>query len=387
MDLPPLPIDSAPQNNPPEPPAPPAPSDTSGTAAPPDTPPVITSTPRKKFGGGRIIATILGILLLVGGVGAGIFLTQQKQLFQQKAQVVNPPYVGPVPDVVCTDQNTCIDASGNNTATGTTVVEGCVVETIGSDGVTHTARGTLANCGSTAGGGGGGQATGCYPAAQPGVRGISQVWLSDLTATDVTVNFSFTSGNDATRRGATVFTYSTNPNFSGATPRAWGGTIVDNIHENCTPSSSDGCIKVPITPNTNYYFKVETTYDDNEVSYSCGAKTVSLTTNNPTPTPPAPQCISVKAYSSTWTVLTAADLAALSAGDSVNFCVTGANGTFDQAQFKINTTTENPTTTKGQGAAASDFCQTYKILSTDTTINVQAKVHDATSSAWVGEAF
>jgi hypothetical protein len=50
-------------------------------------PPMVT-TPGKKYGGKRIIATILGILLLVGGVGAGIVLTQQPQIFKQKAEVV-----------------------------------------------------------------------------------------------------------------------------------------------------------------------------------------------------------------------------------------------------------------------------------------------------------
>jgi len=64
--------------------------DLSGSAAPPDLPPMV-STPKKKFGGKRIIATILGIFLLVGGVGAGIVLTQQQQLFQQKAAGTDYP--------------------------------------------------------------------------------------------------------------------------------------------------------------------------------------------------------------------------------------------------------------------------------------------------------
>lgn len=59
-----------------------------GSAAPSDIPPIV-SGPKKKFGGGKMIATILGILVLVGGVGAGILLTQQPQLFQQKAGSVN----------------------------------------------------------------------------------------------------------------------------------------------------------------------------------------------------------------------------------------------------------------------------------------------------------
>ena len=58
----------------------------SGSASPP-TPNInnIISSPKKKFGTGKIIATILGILVLVGGLGAGTYLIGQKQLFQQKA--------------------------------------------------------------------------------------------------------------------------------------------------------------------------------------------------------------------------------------------------------------------------------------------------------------
>ena len=45
----------------------------------------VISSPKKKFGTKRIIATVLGILALVGGVGAGVFLIDQKQLFKQEA--------------------------------------------------------------------------------------------------------------------------------------------------------------------------------------------------------------------------------------------------------------------------------------------------------------
>jgi hypothetical protein len=56
----------------------------------------MVASPKKKFGGKRIIATILGIFLLVGGVGAGIVLTQQQQLFQQKAEGTTYPGMYPV---------------------------------------------------------------------------------------------------------------------------------------------------------------------------------------------------------------------------------------------------------------------------------------------------
>ena len=70
------------------PPAPTAqPIEDSGSAAPSDLPPMV-ATPKKKFGNGKIIATILGFFLLVGGVGAGIVLTQQQQIFKPKATCV-----------------------------------------------------------------------------------------------------------------------------------------------------------------------------------------------------------------------------------------------------------------------------------------------------------
>lgn len=53
-----------------------------------DTQPDISSInpkPKKRFGKGKIIATILGIVVLVGGVGAGVLMTQQQQIFQPQA--------------------------------------------------------------------------------------------------------------------------------------------------------------------------------------------------------------------------------------------------------------------------------------------------------------
>lgn len=92
-DLPPLPPEfqnldtnqaATPQNPPEE----------SGTAAPP-TPTfssVATSSPKKKFGTGRIIATILGVFFLLGGVQAGLYLTRQQQNLSSLAVCNNGCY-------------------------------------------------------------------------------------------------------------------------------------------------------------------------------------------------------------------------------------------------------------------------------------------------------
>ncbi|QQG41957.1 MAG: hypothetical protein HYV90_01435 [Candidatus Woesebacteria bacterium] len=76
-----------------------------GSAAPQEVPdgslsPMTTSSPKKKFGGGKIIATILGLLLLVGGIGTGVLLTGQNQNPNSKADNLNCD--PPDPDDNCT---------------------------------------------------------------------------------------------------------------------------------------------------------------------------------------------------------------------------------------------------------------------------------------------
>ena len=91
---------------------PPFPPD-AGSAAPSfDIPPVITpSQPKKKFGGKRVIATILGLLVLVGGLGAGVILLRQQQDIREKAA-------------------------------GGTCAGRCVVATVGCNSATETQSGT-----------------------------------------------------------------------------------------------------------------------------------------------------------------------------------------------------------------------------------------------------
>jgi hypothetical protein len=97
-------------------------------------------------------------------------------------------------------------------------------------------------------------------------------------------------------------------------------------------------------------------------------------------------CGPVKAYDANWVALTNAQLSTLKPEANINFCVSGtaATGTFDKAQFKINSTVEPETITKRSGS--SDFCQAYTVLSTDTAVNVRAKIHNSISG-WIGESF
>lgn len=93
------------------------PATDSGSASPP-TPAFsdITTPPKKKFGGGKIIATILGILVLVGGLGAGTYLIGQKQLFQQKAStpIDCDPKACPRCSCGCTSTDDCATSNACN---------------------------------------------------------------------------------------------------------------------------------------------------------------------------------------------------------------------------------------------------------------------------------
>lgn len=89
-------------------------------------------------------------------------------------------------------------------------------------------------------------------------------------------------------------------------------------------------------------------------------------------------CGNAKTYSANWTLLTDPQLASLAPNTVVNFCATGSTstGSFDKAQFTINGIQQPETTTKRPGS--NDFCQSYTIKVSDTTMNVTAKIHHTT---------
>lgn len=65
----------------------------SPVAAPSDFFPPASPTPPRSPINGKIVATFLGLALMVGGVGAGVVLVSQPQLLEQQAQVIYTPMV------------------------------------------------------------------------------------------------------------------------------------------------------------------------------------------------------------------------------------------------------------------------------------------------------
>jgi hypothetical protein len=383
-----------------------------GSGAPPDISSVIPKA-KKKFGGGKIIATILGLVVLVGGVGAGILLTQQPQLFQQKAGT--GPYSAACGDQTtgckyydCSQRINCTNGqlelgfcrtgyppAGSVDPCGRDSNNGGSTDCVGSGyACTGSGQGNCCNGNTCTPTGRSSPANQCVPdnsvGGNPPTTGNS---IPACTFSNSEICVGNNRDENCYYKTVTGIKYSCyklkgNP----------GRKINDDLNNNCSCSLA-GYNWGPIYENGGWWcFNTSTVcngvdpYAERCLTTDLGCGEISTPANppeppitpTPTPTTGAPSCIGpIKAYDDTWTALTDTQLSTLTVGDVVNFCISGStNGTYDKAQFMINTILETETTTKRAGS--DDFCQSYTILSTDTTINVKAKIHD-TVSGWVGE--
>ncbi len=407
-----------------------APAETGGGAA--NLPPMISSTtPKKKYGGGRVIATILGILLLVGGVGAGYFLTQQPQLFKQQAyEIVCEPGTTDTCTVNgCAGTKTCNSMGTgygpcvkNNPSCGlatpppptpglppcgtgldckTTAVTGASTcqNSYGDklwccgSGQTINANNTCQNvatcptgrsCGNKSVPGAtqcrstNGQLAFCCPAGQT---------YDEFNGCFTPTTNSCTSDSQCTfpqfcDRGTNKCVYAPNVSCGRDQDPTAPVCCSATVKSACGTSALPGSVKV-CEPSRRLECKIGT--PPNEVfcliqanSSQCGGGgTPPPPTSTPTLPPIIAGCSKVTAYSSTWAALTAAQLSALKAGTTINFCVVGTAtyGSFDKAKFTINGAIKPETTTKGSGPAANAFCQSYQIPSAVYSFNVSAQVH------------
>jgi hypothetical protein len=378
----------------------------SGSAAPPpELPPVISSGPKKKFGGGRIIATILGVLMLVGGVAGGVILTQQQQLFEQKASYSQSCYDdcrdndGKGHQVcLCRCGGECYRPDSQTAPPGSSTGSGCSSNStsqacnnachsdgtsackwldgeckVGAGGCGSTGGGgeeiTAGNCGTNqtqangwfqcGSGSGGSNCNFCLKAAQ---RTCNQVLAERNCGTGVggcgavsgPVNIYYCPGQQDTSLGC----QQNNPLPGGV---AWNAA-----NHNITGSYC-GTVQVDEIGSNPLEF--------------CSRTDTSTCNQTPPPTQP-PQitasCTNVKAYNTSWTQLTSAQLSALPRGSTINFCVVGSatGGSFDRARFTINGALQAETTTKRPNTQ--DYCQSYTIPATGNSFNVQAQIHHAT---------
>lgn len=350
-----------------------------GSAAPNPMLPPMSVTPKKKFGGGRIIATILGLFLLVGGIGAGIVLTQNQQLFQQKAAPYIPPPPPPNP-AYQNDPNNC-GAKGHSCNGGTCSGGQCSNVPLCGSGL---------NCNGSPVSGGSGCKQGnnnantvyCCPAGQT-IRNGS-------CSTDKVVCGD---GKCETNEGDF-----NNPAYCPkdcGVPKTVNCGGVQCSPNDCHCQGGDACTSLKCEPGlgANCTGQGRSWCDNFQkgggktccvAGYVCnptGAGCVPGTGHTPPPGTgggPTASCQGTKVYSSAYAPLTPADISHLTAGNIVNFCVSGTTsaGNFDKAKFTINGTAQPETTTKRPGS--NDFCQSYTIKPSDTTIHAVGQIHHVT---------
>lgn len=314
-----------------------------GSAAPVEFPSMV-SAPKKKFGGGKLITTILGILVLVGGVGTGVYLTQQQQILAPKA-VENGA-------CVCKKANgtDCVPFAGSCTTNGgCDCAPNCSVKNNKCPGApAPTAPGGVVDC-----------VFDHYSVKQACVQ-VNGVWKRCDTTPVGEMGIQVicdTNGGDS----FCIANYSDKPNCGT------GGFCLAIAPPYCIPAGMAAVDAATCTSGA-----------------SCGG-----TTSTPTPIPTAPptptvppiitaQCQNIKAYTSAWVLLTTTQLSVLTAGNTVNFCVTGSasSGLFDKAKLTINGIAQAETTTVRPGGT--DFCQNYTIPAATTTFNVTAQIHHVT---------
>lgn len=294
-----------------------------GSAAPSDLPPMVAS-PKKKFGGKRIIATILGIFLLVGGVGTGVYLVNQQQNANSKAATY---YVDgkPVADREAYDSAMRQKASNDETNSSDYTKK--------QDAAAQQKTQTASN--------------------ECGGFGQKACQVTKSTTTD---NCTFVENGAITCTTKEGVKY--DPNNPGSEINS-GFPAISDATAGC------GSGNYHQGPNGNYY---------------CGQSSSSSDKSGAiVPTPVPTFCQDVKAYDSAWTLLTSSNLSMLKSGDSVNFCVAGTTntGAFDKAKFTINTVEQTETTSKRPDS--NDYCQSYTIPTGVTTFNVTAQIHHSTS--------
>jgi hypothetical protein len=343
-DLPPLPPDfqSIPADQP---------TGDTGSAAPPDSnlPPMVTA-PKKKFGGGKIIATILGIFLLVGGVGTGVYLVRQQQTADSKATVWT------LGGEKYYDKEAYESAARRASTEGTDAQEVAYYASQDAAAAAASQGSNNNECG------GPGQKV-CEVVCEGGSCHYGNVGF-DINSPPAGITCNrlncwantsppVPSGNCVANEGDCLVT--THIGVVSEGPNK--GQICDGPHKT--------------TCAAGYTCR----------NYDCVPPELIQTSGSDTPPPSTSStasCQNVKAYSSVWTPLTSADLSALSTGTVVNFCVTGTttSGTFDKAKFTINGTVQAETT--AIRPSSTDFCQSYTIPVGVSVFNVSAQIHHAT---------
>lgn len=377
--------------------------------SPPSSFDITPSEPKKKFGGKKIIATILGVLILAGGILGGVVLTRQNQDIREDAAACG----------YCNSSNICVSCTGGKQSVGEcTTNSQCAPgsdqnpivctpgkedeATCSTDGCAGTKTRTCNSQGT-----GWSSFSSCEKlnpncpvpggAACSGKINNGNLAYSDTNSNSITIDASWVSMCQQVCSDASLYASKCTCTQTGLT----GGcntncTIESNLSAGqvvslTNPTCGTVQIDVGCKNSANTYGSIA--FVSKTAATACGGTSTPkppVSTPKPTPVPtptptqtpsPAPgtaMCVDVKAYTETWTLLTASQLSGLKANNKVNFCVRGSTtqGTFTKAKFTINGAAQAETVTKRP--SSDDFCQLYTIPAGTTSFSITAQIFHST---------
>lgn len=382
-----------------------APQDTNaGSAAPSfDIPPVVTpGQPKKKFGGKRVVATILGLLVLVGGLGAGIVLVRQQQDIREKAAIAEPckACVGTQCKTIASppDCSASLNECSSNSQCAP-VPKGCTSDSQCSSGQVCQNGSCVtkpkAECSSDSQCSSGQVCqNGNCVTPKTNCSSLTAVpWQSCPSECAGTVDELATCTLGAKKWKCTGKQWQ--PNYGDVgdckTSCPWPTT-----NGKCCPVKPDACskpgeiicIEDPFASKCTvwdmscpagqqyYYLAIDWDADFSEIEArnKCGE-----TPSSPRPTPGiVGSCLNVKAYDTNWNLLTTDQLKALKSGDKVRFTVSGttSSGSFDKAKFKINGAQRPEVTQKKP--SSEEYYDEYTVPEGTAAFTIKAQIHHTT---------
>jgi hypothetical protein len=311
--------------------------------------------PKKKFGGKKVFATILGVLVLVGGLGAGIILVQQQQDIRQRA----------APDCSTATSSLTCAALGK-----TCLWDGKACQSVSATPTkAPTATPTKA------------------PEPTKSPTGTKCIADEQCQAGEFCKEGNCVASTTSPTKEPTKGPSPTNCPF----PQGEFGHVGDYSYQCwpvCPPTSdgkaicTNGCTcpqgssctgeELPGTAGTSFASKYC-------VGPGAGGTTPTIARATPGPGGEVTaQCLNIRAFDTEWNELTTTQLAQLAAGDRVRFTVAGtaSSGTFDRARFKVNGVERAEVTGKRPGT--DEFYDEYVIPSGITSFTINAQIHHTT---------
>lgn len=335
--------------------------------------PVIDNAPPPK-NKGKIIATILGIFLLVGAVAAGVTLVKQNQEIREKAATT----------FGCnqSNENSLCDNDTSRTWQGWCALYYCP-------------NGTYdVNASKCDGGPGYSIESGPCSDLISKANGLSvKCWQIDAISGDAIsgpgsyCNVQGCNGHSIENQGCVYVPPTTNPpTTSTPTPTPTGGG--GRRSPSPTPTQPPECpvIKPAQCPDGSWPLPSTnpvTGCNEPQCPKPTPTPTPTKPPHSPTPTPTAPMCLAVQAYDTSWNSLSGIQLSQLKAGDKVRFAIAGSPATdIDKAKFTINGITTAEITQKGTGAHANEYYYDYTIPAGVTSFTITAKLHSISLNVW-----